>query len=283
MVLEVEPSVAAPVVESRVASRLVAWERAYRRARRAEHLSPPGQASDTSVLLAGAEADAMSAHMDDIGVLQTIDADVQRTHRLVADRAELIVELAQSEGEEATAEKEREDVVERASQPDRRDEVDRELEAADESLGNSLGMLLKNDTGRDFHRLKGTLLPPVSAAPTYSFGPRKQKGSLSYVRHTGVTWKVPKKTDVEAVTSGLVVFAGRFEGFGKMLIIDHGQNYHSIYAHLGSLAVEVGQKVARGQRLGASGATGSFEGPKLYFELRKDGKPIDPTPWFIQR
>ncbi|WP_168210829.1 murein hydrolase activator EnvC family protein [Persicimonas caeni] len=270
-------------VKRKVAEQLVAWERADRELRRAARYLPPGDAADTQVLLARAEPEALRGRMDDIGVLQTIETDVRRTRDRVADRAGLVVQIAQSAGDTEAAEATREKVVEEARRPQNQKQVDEELERADEALENSLGMLLKNETQRDFHRLKGTLLPPVANGPTFGYGPRKQKGSMSYVRHTGLTWKIRSNTPVKTVASGVVVFAGRFEGFGKMIIVDHGQDYHSLYAHLGSLDVEVGKSIGRGTVLGKSGESGSFEGPKLYFELRKDGKPFDPSPWFIQR
>lgn len=269
-------------VKRKVAGQLVAWERANRELRRAVRYLPPGEASDTAVLLARAEPDAIGSRMSDIGVLKTIDTDVRRTRTEVSERAELLVEIAQSAGDTDAAEASRDEVVKEAHAPENKKKVDRELEDADEALENSVGMLLKNDTKRDFHRLKGTLLPPVSAPVTFAYGPRKQTDSVTYVRHTGLTFKVKEKTPVKTVASGLVVFAGRFEGFGKMVIVDHGQEYHSLYAHLGDLDVAVGKKLARGAAIGTSGQTGSFEGPKLYFELRKNGQPIDPSPWLIQ-
>jgi septal ring factor EnvC (AmiA/AmiB activator) len=267
-------------VRAEVSVQLVAWERAYRSVERAERYLPPGQAADTRILLAAAQPEALRARVDDIGVLQTIAVDMRRTREGVADRAGLAVRIAQSAGDVEAAEEGREDLVEQAHQ--HKKQAERELAMADEELENSLGMLLKNGTERDFHRLKGTLRPPVSAPIAEAYGPRKQAHSMSYVRHTGLTWKIPEGTPVESVAAGLVVFAGRMEGFGELVIIDHGQQYHSVYAHLKTLDVRVGEKVERGARLGASGQTGSFDGPKLYFELRKDGHPIDPTLWFIQ-
>jgi septal ring factor EnvC (AmiA/AmiB activator) len=270
-------------VKRKIAGQLVAWERADRELRRAARYLGPGQAADTRVLLARAEPEAIGSQMSDIGVLKTIDTDVRRTRVNVADRAELLVEIAQSKGDTEAAEASRDEVVKEATKRKNKEKVDREMEDADDALENSVGMLLKNDTSRDFHRLKGTLLPPVSAEVTFGYGPRKQSESVSYVRHSGLTWKIEEKTSIKTVASGLVVYAGRFEGFGKIVIVDHGQEYHSLYAHLGKLSVAVGRDLERGAVIGTSGQTGSFEGPKLYFELRKDGQPIDPSPWFIQR
>jgi septal ring factor EnvC (AmiA/AmiB activator) len=269
-------------VKRKVAGQLVAWERAHRKLPRLAHYLAPGEASDTAVLLARAEPNAIGSYISDIGVLKTIDTDVRRTRTEMAERAELVVEIAQSAGDTGAAEAGRDEIVKEANKPENKNEVDRELQQADEALQNSVGMLLKNDTSRDFHRLKGTLMSPVSTPVTFGYGPRKQSESVSYVRHTGLTFKIEEQTSVKVVASGLVVFAGRFEGFGKMVIVDHGQEYHSLYAHLGTLNVAVGKSLERGGVVGTSGQTGSFEGPKLYFELRKQGQPIDPSPWLIQ-
>ncbi|MFP4598575.1 MAG: murein hydrolase activator EnvC family protein [Persicimonas sp.] len=270
-------------VKARLAEQFVVWEAAGRRVERAARYLPPGEAADTRILLASAEPRAHHAHMDDIGVFQAITADLRRTRELVAERAGLTVELAQSDAGADASRAEKDAVVEEANEPENQKKRDRELERADESLANSVGMLLKNDTDRDFHQLKGTLLPPVTSDPAHRYGPRKQKGSMSYVRHTGLTWKVDAQTPVRSVAAGMVVYSGRFKGFGKLVIVDHGQDYHTLYAHLDSIDVEIGQSLPRGATLGASGESGSFEGPKLYFELRKNGQPLDPSPWLIQR
>jgi septal ring factor EnvC (AmiA/AmiB activator) len=268
-------------VRRRVGDRLVAWQRAHRKLDRAEMYLPPGAAGDTRQLLSYAEPKAIGKFRRDIEVLGEIDREERKVSTLVHQRARTTIQLAQSRADADTAEAERDAVVEDAQENEA--QVDKELEASDESLARSLSMLVKNESERDFHRLKGTLLPPISRPPTYGYGPRKQRSSMSYVRHTGVTWKVDRGTEVRATAGGLVSFASHFEGYGELVIIDHGNDYHSLYAHLSKVDVEVGERVSRGATLGESGATGSFEGPKLYFELRKDGKPIDPADWFIQK
>jgi len=80
-----------------------------------------------------------------------------------------------------------------------------------------------------------------------------------------------------------VVFADRFSGYGKMMIIDHGQRYYSVYAHLSDLLKKPGEAVRRGDPIGLVGDSDSLAGARLYFEIRKDGKPVDPLPWFRKR
>ena len=268
-------------VRRRVGERLVAWQQTHRVLDRARTYMRPGVASDTRQLLQYAEADALGESQRDIDVLGEIDREQRRVSGLVDQRARATIRLAQSRADAGKTQAERDTVVDDARENAAK--VDEEIEASDESLARSLSLLVKNESERDFHRLKGTLLPPVSSPHAYGYGPRKQRGSMSYVRHTGVTWKVDRGTGVRATAGGLVAFASDFEGYGKLIIIDHGGDYHSLYAHLSKVEVEVGDRVARGDSIAKTGATGSFEGPKLYFELRKNGKPIDPADWFIQK
>ncbi|RME20690.1 MAG: M23 family metallopeptidase, partial [Deltaproteobacteria bacterium] len=97
--------------------------------------------------------------------------------------------------------------------------------------------------------------------------------------HHGLDLKAPAGSPVRAVYSGKVVFADWFEGYGLMVVIDHGGGYFSLYAHLDRLEVSKGQKVRKGQLLGGVGETGSLKGPYLYFEIRNRGKPVDPAKW----
>lgn len=269
-------------VRAEVMAQLVAWDRAHRAGARAERYLPPGQAEDTQILLAAAHAQALSTRVGEIDVLQIIEVDVRRTRQSVAHRAGLGVQLARHHARAKSATETRKKLIAQANTSANQAQVAREVRASDADLENSLGMLLKNATERDFHRLKGTLRPPVSAELTAGYGPQKQANSMSYVRHSGLTWALNEGSPVQAVAAGLVVFSGRMEGFGQLLILDHGQQYHSIYAHLKQLDAKVGDTVERGAVIAKSGETGSFDGPKLYFELRKNGHPIDPTPWFIQ-
>jgi septal ring factor EnvC (AmiA/AmiB activator) len=76
-----------------------------------------------------------------------------------------------------------------------------------------------------------------------------------------------------------VRFAGWFRGFGRLVILDHGAEYFSVSGHLAEMSVAVGDRVARGGVIGAVGETGSLSGPKLYFEIRRGGEPLDPRDW----
>lgn len=111
------------------------------------------------------------------------------------------------------------------------------------------------------------------------FGRVRDKRFDSYIINNGVNLKVKKGTEVHSIFEGSVLFAGSLEGYGNLIIVGHGHQYHSLYGHLDRIKVQPGDHVSEGQMIGSSGDTGSLVGETLYLELRHQGKPIDPAPW----
>ncbi len=87
---------------------------------------------------------------------------------------------------------------------------------------------------------------------------------------------VARYVPVTASRSGVVTFVGVAGGYGKLIKIKHSDGYETRYAHLNRIDVKKGQKVSQGQSLGQSGMTGRVTGPHLHFEVRKNGKPVNP-------
>ena len=79
--------------------------------------------------------------------------------------------------------------------------------------------------------------------------------------------------------AGQVIFADWFRGYGKLVIIDHGSGYTTLYSHLQDVYVSVGEMVAENQGVGTVGSTGTLGEIILHFEIRKDGSPINPEKW----
>ncbi|SHE82556.1 murein hydrolase activator EnvC family protein [Caloramator proteoclasticus] len=105
---------------------------------------------------------------------------------------------------------------------------------------------------------------------------------LGYARmHNGMDIAVPTGTPIYSMAKGEVIIAQYMKSYGNVVIIDHGDGLTSTYAHLSKISVSVGQVVEKGQMIGKSGNTGLSSGPHLHFEIRKNGVPVDPTPYYI--
>lgn len=133
---------------------------------------------------------------------------------------------------------------------------------------------------------KNDLAPPVAGQIIARFG--QGEGVMS----RGLVYAAVAGADVFAPFDGKIAYAGPFRGYGKVALIDHGQGYHTLLTGLDRIDVTVGDWVLGGEPLGAlgpgvsrkAGRGGSGAGvPKLYVELRKNGEPVDPGPWFVRR
>jgi LysM repeat protein len=96
--------------------------------------------------------------------------------------------------------------------------------------------------------------------------------------HTGLDFRASFGKTVFAAANGRVIFAGVAGGYGNLIIIHHNKIYNTYYGHLSEILVTQGQKVKRGQLIGKVGSTGHATGPHLHFEIRRNGKAINPLP-----
>ena len=120
---------------------------------------------------------------------------------------------------------------------------------------------------------------PVSGNLLASYGGRLPDGR----RSDGVLIAAPAGTVVKAVADGTVVFSDWMTGYGNIVIVDHGNGYMSLYAHNDGLLRGVGDAVRRGEAVAAVGSSGGQEMPALYFELRRNGAPINPSGWLTRQ
>jgi septal ring factor EnvC (AmiA/AmiB activator) len=124
---------------------------------------------------------------------------------------------------------------------------------------------------------RGDLDWPAMGPVALRFGQRNPRLGTAVMRN-GVEIAAPEGRQVRSVHEGLVVYAAPFTGFGNLVIIDHGDESYSLYGYLSSIAVPRGVAVDRRQVVGAVGRS-PLGTPGLYFELRIDGKPVDPIKW----
>ena len=116
---------------------------------------------------------------------------------------------------------------------------------------------------------------PVSGALLAGYGGTMPDGRSS----DGLLIGASAGSSVKAVADGQVVYAEWMTGYGLLLIVDHGNGYMSLYAHNDALLKDVGATVKRGESVGTVGNSGGQGRPALYFELRRNGQPVDPTTW----
>lgn len=161
-----------------------------------------------------------------------------------------------------------------------------ELEAAALALQEKLVDLESRSAvapgGVAFASRRGALDPPVPGRVLRRFGRIVDAEYRTETFRKGMDFEVTPGEGVYAVGDGVVRYAGWFSGYGRMVILDHGEGWFTVSGHLETLAVEVGQRVRSGDAIGSAGETGSLTGPRLYFEIRQGGAAQDPADWLAR-
>jgi murein DD-endopeptidase MepM/ murein hydrolase activator NlpD len=122
----------------------------------------------------------------------------------------------------------------------------------------------------------GSVMWPVSGPITSPFGMRNHPVFGRFIMHAGIDIAAAEGTTIAAAAAGRVILAQYAGNCGNMITLDHGGGMATNYCHLSQIFVGVGQDVQRGQAIGAVGMTGDATGPHLHFEVRIDGRPVDP-------
>ena len=157
------------------------------------------------------------------------------------------------------------------------DELDGKINALREEISNEDQDDIASQSTFSAH--KGLLIMPVNGTIVSSFGPYKnRKYNITNFR-SGIDIKAEKGEPIRSVFKGKVLYSDWFKGYGNMIIIDHSNNYYTVYAHLEEAFKTKGDDVEAGEVIATVGDTGSLEGAGLYFEVRHHGKPVDPLLW----
>lgn len=130
-----------------------------------------------------------------------------------------------------------------------------------------------------FAEQKGRLKPPVKGIILSKFGTKRKDDYNAFTFQSGIDIKAERGAPVKNVFNGEVMFAQWLKGYGNLMIINHGNNYYTLYAHVEELYKKKGERVDTGEIIGTAGDTGSIKGPCLHFEVRHHGKPVDPLKW----
>jgi len=278
------------------ALRLATTRRAM--SRRAVALYKAGEAGPLQLLFASADLPQMLARMGNLERLLIHDSEL--VARYVAEHAEVAVlqeeaEAARVEAEAAHArlvrrsgalsdERSARTAALRSVRQDRSREGNllAELESAAQGLQETLAAFRAERAryaGARFAARKGALPRPVAGPVRRPFGRLVDPQYKTEVFHKGFEIAARRGDPVRAVAPGTVRLAGWFRGYGKLVILDHGDGYFTVSGHLADIDVEVGDRVLEGEVLGTVGDTGSLEGPGLYFEVRRGRGPLNPAEW----
>jgi murein DD-endopeptidase MepM/ murein hydrolase activator NlpD len=123
---------------------------------------------------------------------------------------------------------------------------------------------------------RGGFVRPVDGPITSSFGMRFHPILRVTKLHTGIDFRAATGTPIRAAASGVVIGATYLQGYGNTVILDHGSGMSTVYAHCSRIYVLPGARIARGQTIAAVGSTGYSTGPHLHFEIRVNGRPVNP-------
>jgi septal ring factor EnvC (AmiA/AmiB activator) len=132
-------------------------------------------------------------------------------------------------------------------------------------------------------RERGRLPWPTEGRVVAGFGREVHPRFGTEVLRSGIVIEAPEGAAIRAVAPGTVAYRGWLRGYGNLIVLDHGNGYHTLYAHASEVLVEEGDQVTAGELIGRVGESGSVEGPRLHFELRHQSRAEDPRDWLRRR
>ncbi|MCA1799191.1 MAG: peptidoglycan DD-metalloendopeptidase family protein [Xanthomonadaceae bacterium] len=224
----------------------------------------------------------VSALLDEIDTLEVqIVAETSALESASAEQAETVAALERTREQRAAAIAaiERE-VLAQGRRLQRMEADEQSLAALLESLADVLADVpAELGTGRVFEELRGALAWPTRGELTGRFGQRREGTG----RTRGVLIAAPAGTEVRAIAYGRVAWAGWMPHYGNLMVIEHGNDYFSLYGHNQALLREVGEWVGAGEPIAQVGDSGGQPQSALYFELRKGPTPLNPQQWLVNR
>ena len=153
-----------------------------------------------------------------------------------------------------------------------------ELEAAQQRLQTSMTALDGSAGALPIRPFQGALPWPLRGAISSRFGRQPSSRFGTSIVRNGIEVASAEGQPVRVVHEGVVAFAGQFTGYGNLVIVEHGERAFSLYGHLSAIQTAQGERVPAQALIGRSGLNPNGT-PALYFELRVDGKPVDPLQW----
>lgn len=213
--------------------------------------------------------------------LQDVEQEIAATLTTLEERGRVleqqVARLGEAQAERAKAVAQLNASIVSASSTLEKKEADRiELEALLSAIEEAVDKLELPSNYQAFQDARGKMPWPVGGRASNRFGSVRNEGKM---RWQGVTIPAKEGTTVTAIHHGRVVYADWLRGSGLLLIVDHGDGYMSLYAHNQSLLKDVGEWVSAGTPISTVGSSGGQEESLLYFEIRQEGKPVNPAKW----
>jgi murein DD-endopeptidase MepM/ murein hydrolase activator NlpD len=250
-----------------------------------------GRAGYLDVVLGAASFSEFVARTRFVGAV--LGENTRLVHAYTADRnkaARLRTELEQHQARlqellQETEERERYLARQSAAKREMLERVVRERASAEHAVQDleddsaaleALIQRLQGAGARVVERTTTAFLWPLRGPVTSRFGIRPHPLFRRRHFHSGVDISAPRGTPVMAAMAGTVMFTGWYGGYGKLVVLDHGNGVSTLYGHLSAILVRPGQRVGRGQVIGRVGTTGYTTGPHLHYEIRQNGRPVDP-------
>lgn len=155
------------------------------------------------------------------------------------------------------------------------------LKAAAEALGKKMVVFQAGPPGNKegFSLFQGRLGMPVNGPIITPYGPSRNSNYSSFTFEAGIDIRADKGDPVRSVFKGEVIYAEWLKGYGNLMIINHGDNFYTLYAHVEEFFKKKGERVDTDEVIALAGDTGSIKGTCLHFEVRHHGRPVDPMKW----
>jgi septal ring factor EnvC (AmiA/AmiB activator) len=217
---------------------------------------------------------------DNESLLQSANARLQHLSQEARDVRDLLQRLAREQATRELVERQQAAAAAAAAAEAaaRAAQIQQAAPTAPVTPDRQIAALPPDGAGRKFSDAQGRITPPVRGQITLTYGQAGEAGQP----HRGLTYETRPDAQIIAPFDGHVAYAGQFRGYGLILIIDHGEGYHTLLAGLGRIDAVAGQWVAAGEPVGAATAPESGS-PSIYVEFRRNGQPINPLPWLAAR
>jgi len=222
----------------------------------------------------GRDVELIGSIKQQVDTIKSSRVQLESANREIKDTLK-VIETEKSEITRASTEKQKTYQVLKSRRHEYEQRI-RELEASSKEFERFI-----QARGRSTAVSSGRIGWPIRGRIVSRFGYRRHPLWGGFSMHTGIDIAAPYGKPIASADSGEVIYSGWWDGYGKAVVIDHGRGYTTVYGHMSRIYMQTGQKVDKNQVIGLVGSTGFSTGPHLHFEIRYNGKPVDPLAYLM--